>query len=63
MNTTEIPSVIPDRSDTPPSLVDTSVVSSELAAELHRLETVERTERDRRAQEELAKQRELARYD
>ena len=63
MNTSEIPSVIPNRSDKPPSLADTSVVSSELAAELNRLETAERTERYRRAQEELAKQRVLARFD
>lgn len=39
------------------------VVSAALATEINRIETTERAVQDRRQQEELARQRELARFD
>ena len=38
-------------------------VSNDLAADLNRIEQTERTERDRRREEELARIRDLARFD
>jgi len=43
--------------------VETPQASAELATELNRIETTERAGQDRRQQEELARQRELARFD
>ena len=46
-----------------PAVTTTSQPSAALATELNRIETTERAAQDRRQQEELARQRELARFD
>ena len=48
---------------TPSTARSISVESPELARELDRLESTERNARDRKRQEEVARLRELARYD
>jgi len=48
---------------TPPMVEPQKPHSPELAAELNRLETEARVEEDRRKQDELARLRELARFD
>ena len=42
---------------------DAPASSAELASEMQRIETTEKAAQDRRNQEELARQRELARFD
>jgi hypothetical protein len=46
-----------------PAEATASQPSAALATELNRIETTERAVQDRRQQEELARQRELARFD
>lgn len=46
-----------------PAEATASPPSAALATELNRIETTERAVQDRRQQEELARQRELARFD
>ena len=62
MSITSTPSVPGTAPESPPA-EPAGRHSPELAAELNRLETAERQAQDRRRQEELARQRELARFD
>lgn len=51
------------RDDSPPVVQKSQNHAAKLAAELTRIETTEKAVRDRQAQEELARLRELARFD
>lgn len=57
------PRILPPRESQPLAGPVAGQRSPELAQELNRLETAEQADRDRRAQEELARLRELARFD
>ena len=61
--TTKTPPTTEAVPETKPAEPQTQTQSAVLADELNRLETTERAERDRRKQEELARLRELARFD